>query len=331
MKLDSADAASTSRSASSVDEDRGDAHENGQERRDEAAQHRERQQVHQGEGDRQRDGKPVPRPPGHGLADQRSSAQAHPRQERELRPEPLRGRPRVRARSEEAEDVRGPPVLGDERRGGPLVVREDPADVGVGANDSRDALDRPLGARRPSRARQLGIARFIQRRRADPSIDRARHGDHVGAGIDAARCPGKRALSTSALRRRVGEVIAGRQAPGESHAEDDAGHGQDEGDAQDPHSSAGGEIGDGRQAGTLGAPRRRRLDLDLDQLQGGQADAYDIAHVQDLGRVHLHTVDERPVRRSEILDREPALGVAGDARVTARQLGVVGQPARSRH
>ena len=44
---------------------------------------------------------------------------------------------------------------------------------------------------------------------------------------------------------------------------------------------------------------------------------------------HAHAVHERPVRRPEVLDRQPAAGVAVHARVAARQLGVVAQPALS--
>ena len=71
--------------------------------------------------------------------------------------------------------------------------------------------------------------------------------------------------------------------------------------------------------------------LELDQLQGRAADAHEIAEIQRLPCTHPHAVDERPVRRSEILDRQPAVGVAADARVAARELGIFRYLALSAH
>ena len=45
-----------------------------------------------------------------------------------------------------------------------------------------------------------------------------------------------------------------------------------------------------------------------------------------VGASIAHAVDERPVRRPEVLDRQPPSGVAAHARVAARELRVVAEP-----
>ena len=60
----------------------------------------------------------------------------------------------------------------------------------------------------------------------------------------------------------------------------------------------------------------------LGHLQDGLTDPDDICGLEQARRVEPLAVDESPVRRPEIFDREPTVGPAGDAGVTARELRI---------
>ena len=69
----------------------------------------------------------------------------------------------------------------------------------------------------------------------------------------------------------------------------------------------------------------------LGHLHGGRADPHRVARLQRLALAHALAVHERPIRRAEILDRQLAARVAGNAGVAAGKLVIVVQPPLSAH
>ena len=100
---------------------------------------------------------------------------------------------------------------------------------------------------------------------------------------------------------------------------------------------AGGGAGTGRRARRrrAAARRRRRAGGLRGPTRGRPAsvsssvvapDAHRVTRLERRWLAHAHAVHEGPVGRPEVLDRRAAPGVAGHARVAARELGVVAEP-----
>ena len=167
---------------------------------------------------------------------------------------------------------------------------------------------------------------------AAPGEDRARAGASSAVAPGAAAGPGGRRVRERAGGGRGRGRGGGGAAGGRRRARAAAGGGG--GGAAARGGAAGGGGGgaaEGRRRG--GRPRRRRppAAARLDDLQGRLADPHRVARPSAAcGSVTPLAVHERPVRRPEVLDGQPAAGVAEHARVAARELGVVAQPARPR-
>ena len=95
----------------------------------------------------------------------------------------------------------------------------------------------------------------------------------------------------------------------------------------------GGLAGAGERARAAAGERRpgRGRSAGLGHLHGGRADPHRVARLQRLALAHGLAVHERPVGRSEILDRQLAACVAGNAGVAAGKLVIVVQPPLSAH